>query len=90
MSSQLSTNDPGRTILRQPPRPKALGFALSILVLAIYCGFVLLVGYDKPLLGREIIPGLSWGVLLGALVIVSAWVLTFVYVAASNRQSTEK
>ena len=90
MSSQLSTNESGRSVLRQPPRPKALGFALSFLVLAIYCGFVLLVGYDKPLLGREIVPGLSWGILLGALVIVAAWVLTFIYVAASNKQSTGK
>ncbi len=90
MSSQTSNPNSGPLVLRQPPRPKALGFALSFIVLAIYCGFVLLVGYDKPLLGREITPGLSWGILLGALVIVSAWVLTFIYVAASNKLAAGK
>ena len=51
----------------------------------VYFGFVLLVAYDKPLLGRLIAPGLSLGILLGALVIVSAWVLTWVYVRWANR-----
>ena len=90
MSSPYSTDAPDRVILRQPPRPKGLGFVLSILVLAMYCGFILLVAYDKPLLGREITPGLSWGVLLGALVIISAWVLTFIYVVASNKPAAGK
>ncbi len=89
MSSPTPADVPDRPTLRQPPRPKALGFALSICVLVIYCGFVLLVGYDKPLLGREITPGLSWGVLLGALVIVAAWVLTLIYVTVSNKQSAK-
>ena len=89
MSSPYPTDASDRVVLRQPPRPKGLGFVLSILVLAMYCGFILLVAYDKPLLGREIVPGLSWGVLLGAL-IVSAWVLTFIYVVASNKRVAAK
>ena len=64
----------------------ALSFVLSGVMLVIYLGFILLVAYDKPLLGQQIVPGLSWGILLGALVIVSAWVLTFIYVAASNKK----
>ena len=67
-----------------------LSFVLSGVMLAIYLGFILLVAYDKPLLGRQIVPGLSWGILLGALVIVSAWVLTFIYVAASNKNGGTK
>ena len=55
-------------------------------MLVIYLGFIRLVAYDKPLLGQEIVPGLSWGILLGALVIVSAWVLTFIYVTAFNKK----
>ena len=90
MSSPYPTDTSDRIVLRQPPRPKGLGFVLSILVLAMYCGFILLVAYDKPLLGREIVPGLSWGVLLGALVIVSAWLLTFIYVVASNKRVAAK
>ncbi len=90
MSSPSPIGASERSVLRPPPRPKGLGFVLSILVLAIYCGFILLVAYDKPLLGGEITPGLSWGILLGALVIITAWVLTFIYVAASNKPSTDK
>lgn len=63
----------------------ALPFVLSGIMLVIYFGFILLVAYDKPLLGQTIVPGLSWGILLGALVIVSAWLLTFIYVVVSNR-----
>ena len=73
---------------RQPPRPRGLAFVLSLIMLAIYCGFVLLEAYNKPLLGSLIVPGLSWGILLGALVIIVAWVLTFIYVVVSNRPVT--
>lgn len=64
----------------------SLSFVLSGVMLAIYLGFVLLVAYEKPFLGSQFIPGLSWGVLLGALVIVSAWVLTLIYVLAANKK----
>ena len=47
---------------------------------------MLLVAYEKPFLGTLIAPGLSWGILLGALVIVSAWLLTLVYVLATNKR----
>ncbi len=71
-----------------PPRAirSPLPFVLSGIMIVIYFGFILLVAYDKPLLGTQIVPGISWGILLGALVIVSAWVLTLVYVLASNRK----
>ena len=38
----------------------------------------------KPWLGTLLRPGLSLGTLLGALVIVSAWVLIWVYVRWAN------
>ena len=69
-----------------PPARSSLPFVLSAVMLVIYFGFILLVAYQKPLLGTQIVPGLSWGILLGALVIVSAWVLTFIYVLASNKK----
>ncbi|MBN3924232.1 DUF485 domain-containing protein [Nostoc sp. NMS4] len=50
----------------------------------IYFGFILLIAFNKPLLGSLVIPGLSLGILLGALVIVSAWVLIFIYVRWAN------
>ena len=47
---------------------------LTMAMMAVYFGFILLVAYEKPLLTSVIIPGLSVGILLGALVIVAAWV----------------
>ena len=61
-----------------------IALALTIAMMAIYFGFILLVAFDKPLLGRVIAPGLSLGMLLGVLVIVAAWVLTWVYVRWAN------
>jgi uncharacterized membrane protein (DUF485 family) len=52
----------------------------------IYFGFILLIAFDKPLLGSLVLPGLSLGILLGALVIVSAWVLIFIYVRWANNK----
>lgn len=49
-----------------------------------YFGFILLVAFDKPLMGRQIAPGLSIGILLGALVIGAAWALTGIYVLWAN------
>lgn len=57
---------------------------LTALVLFTYFGFILLVAFNKPLLGRMIAPGLSVGIGLGAAVIVIAWVLTGVYVRWAN------
>jgi uncharacterized membrane protein (DUF485 family) len=61
-----------------------IALALTIAMMVVYFGFILLVAFDKPLLGRLIAPGLSLGILLGVLVIVAAWVLTWVYVRWAN------
>ena len=53
-------------------------------MIVMYFGFVLLIAYNKPLLGRLLMPGLSLGILLGALVIVCSWGLTLVYVRWAN------
>ncbi|MEH1791233.1 DUF485 domain-containing protein [Nostoc sp.] len=57
---------------------------LSGAMMFIYFGFILLIAFNKPLLGSLVVPGLSLGILLGALVIVSAWVLIFIYVRWAN------
>jgi uncharacterized membrane protein (DUF485 family) len=61
-----------------------LALRLTAAMMAVYFGFVLLVAYDKPLLGRQLVPGLSLGILLGALVILAAWLLVRVYVRWAN------
>ena len=58
---------------------------LTIAMTVIYVGFILLVAYGKPLLAMPIADGLSLGILLGALVIVSAWLLIAIYVRWANR-----
>ncbi len=56
----------------------------------IYFGFILLIAFNKPLLGSLVVPGLSLGILLGALVIISAWVLIFIYVRWANNNYDAK
>lgn len=59
---------------------------LTAAVVFVYFGFVLLIAWAKPLLGTQLVPGLSLGILLGALVIVISWGLTWVYVRWANRR----
>jgi uncharacterized membrane protein (DUF485 family) len=61
-----------------------LALTLTAAMMAIYFGFVLLVAWAKPLLARQVVRGLSLGILLGAAVIVSAWALIWVYVRWAN------
>jgi uncharacterized membrane protein (DUF485 family) len=58
---------------------------LTAAMMTAYFGFVLLVAFAKPLLATRVANGLSLGILLGVLVILCAWVLTFVYVRWANR-----
>jgi uncharacterized membrane protein (DUF485 family) len=62
-----------------------LALLLTGIMLATYFGFLLLIAWNKAALGTVITPGLSWGILLGALVIVVAWTVTGVYVRWANR-----
>lgn len=57
---------------------------LTLAMIAIYFGFILLIAFRADLLARLVVPGLSWGILLGALVIVASWLLTWVYVRWCN------
>ena len=61
-----------------------IAISLTAVMVAIYFGFILLIAYNKPLMGRLLMRGLSVGVLLGALVIVLSWVLTWIYVRWAN------
>ena len=61
-----------------------IAISLTLVMLAVYVGFILLVAFNKPLLGRVIVPGLSVGILLGILVIAIAWLLTWWYIRWAN------
>lgn len=58
--------------------------ALTAGMMLAYFGFVGLVAFAKPAMATLLVPGLSVGILLGALVIVAAWVLTWLYVRWAN------
>ena len=62
-----------------------IAIALTAAMMVLYFGFILLVAFAKPLLTSSVVPGLSLGILLGALVIVAAWVLIWIYVRWANR-----
>ncbi len=53
-------------------------------MLFVYFGFILLTAFNKGAMGQTLVPGLSWGILLGAIVIVTAFVLTGLYVRWAN------
>jgi uncharacterized membrane protein (DUF485 family) len=61
-----------------------LAIILSVAVVILYFGFISLIAFKKELLGRLVMPGLSLGILLGVIVIVGSWVLTWIYVRWAN------
>ena len=58
--------------------------ALTAAMILLSFGFIRLIAFDKELLARPVTAGLSLGILLGALVIVFSWLLTWVYVRWAN------
>lgn len=83
-------------ILRHPKFIALVGqrstfaWTLSAAMLAIYFGFILLVAFAKGLLATKIGSGVtSLGIVLGLAVIVSAFVLTGIYVARANTRYDE-
>lgn len=75
----------GTTIRALAQRRWRIAITLTAVMVVIYFGFIALVAFDKPLLGRRLGGGLSVGILLGALVIVASWLLTWFYVRWANR-----
>jgi len=61
-----------------------VALTLTAAMLAVYFGFLLLIAFAKPLLARPVTGGLTLGILLGVLVIASAWVFTWLYVRWTN------
>lgn len=61
-----------------------VAIVLTIAVVIVYFGFIALIAYRKEAMGSLLRPGLSVGILLGALVIVVSWLLTWGYVRWAN------
>jgi uncharacterized membrane protein (DUF485 family) len=71
-------------LARLTARRWRVAITLTLAMMVTYFGFLFLVAYAKDAVGALVLPGLSWGILLGALVIVVAWLVTGVYVAWAN------
>jgi uncharacterized membrane protein (DUF485 family) len=68
-------------------RRSALGWTLSLIMLIIYFGFIILVAYAPKFLGMTIGAGvITIGIPIGLVVIVSAFLLTGIYVNKANSQ----
>jgi uncharacterized membrane protein (DUF485 family) len=61
-----------------------LALLLTTIMTVVYVGFILLIAFNKPLLGTLLVPGLSLGILLGVLIIITAWILIMIYVRWTN------
>jgi uncharacterized membrane protein (DUF485 family) len=57
-----------------------IALIFTSLMVLLYFGFIALVAFAPGILARLIVPGLSLGILLGAIVIVASWLLTWMYV----------
>ena len=66
-------------------RRSSFGWTLSLIMLVIYFGFILLVAYAPKFLGMPLGAGVTTiGIPIGLFVIVSAFVLTGIYVSKAN------
>ena len=61
-----------------------LAATLTAAMIVTYFGFIALIAYNRPFLATTVVPGLTLGILLGALVIIVSWLLTWVYVRWAN------
>ena len=57
-----------------------MALTLTAAMVLIYFGFIGLVAFARPVLARLLAPGLTIGIVLGALVIAASWLLTLGYV----------
>jgi uncharacterized membrane protein (DUF485 family) len=57
---------------------------LTILLFASYYGYILVIAYGKEFLGQKVGEYTNWGIILGVLAIVFAWILTAIYVVWAN------
>jgi uncharacterized membrane protein (DUF485 family) len=86
-NNQLLRSPRFQELVRQRTK---FAWTLSIAMLVIYFGFILLVAFAKPLLATKIGDGVtSLGIILGLGVILSAFVLTGIYVQRANSRFDE-
>lgn len=65
------------------------GWQLSILMLALYYGFILIVAFFPSLLGVPVYGVITLGIPFGIVIILSAFLLTGIYVRRANSEFDE-
>ena len=82
-------NDPD--YIRLVSTRSRFAWTLSIIMLVIYFGFVLVIAFDPALLGTPLCEGsvTTIGIPIGIGVIVSAFILTGIYVRRANGEFDE-
>ena len=86
-------NDSIYLAIQESPRFKELvakrekfAWILSVIMLALYSAFILLIAYGPHILGAKLSPdsSITWGIPLGVGLILSAFILTAIYVRRAN------
>jgi uncharacterized membrane protein (DUF485 family) len=68
-------------------KKSSLSWLLSIVMLVIYYGFILMVAFSPATLGKSLSGGVTTiGIPIGILIIVSAFVITGIYVRRANTE----
>jgi len=63
------------------------GWALAVLMLVVYYGYILLIAFNKDLLSKKIGDGvMTWGIPIGLFVIIFTVVITGIYVRRANSE----
>lgn len=66
----------------------SLGWTLSVIMLVIYYGFIAFLAFSPKTLGTPLAPGMvtTVGIPVGVLIILSAFILTGIYVRKANNE----
>jgi uncharacterized membrane protein (DUF485 family) len=63
------------------------GWLLTWIMMVVYYGFIILIAFDKELLGAKIGAGvMTWGMPIGLFVIVFTVIITGIYVRRANSE----
>ncbi len=65
---------------------KSFGWTLSIIMLVIYYGFIALVAFAPRVIAIDVAGSITIGLVLGVAIILSAILLTGIYVMRANSQ----
>ncbi|KQB52402.1 hypothetical protein AQS70_03540 [Pseudomonas endophytica] len=86
-------NDSIYLSIQNSPRFKELvkkrerfAWILSAIMLGLYAGFILLIAYGSHIMGTKLYAGssITWGIPIGIGLILSAFVLTAIYIRRAN------